>query len=201
MFLQLSLFFSILSMIYFILAYYGIIRYVRIHFDNIEPYLDRYKSVPKIGNNRVVLAFTVDEKNVKKIKPFLISLLDQSVRVDDIVLFIPKEKEGIVPARVKKLLSVRSYDKSYTNPVESCSVLTEPEAQTKIIMVSPTILYGENFIEEMLKQSEKSTDCIVYAKTGNREYGMLIKPEFFNSDGSMKSKKIASCRYGGSYRL
>lgn len=201
MFLQLSLFFSILSMIYFILAYYGIIRYIRLHFDSVEPYLDRYKNIPKMGKERVVLAFTIDEQNLKKIKPFLISLLDQSVRVDDIVLFIPKQKEGIVPARIKKLLSIRTYDKKYTNPVESCSVLTEPEAQTKIIIVSPTVLYGENFIEEILKQSQKSPDCIVYAKAGNKEYGMLIKPEFFESDGNMKGKKIASCRYGGNYRL
>ena len=59
------------------------------HLHTSENYINNYKNLKKIKNN-VILSFTTTPEKIEKIRPMLNSILDQTIRVDKIVLNIPK---------------------------------------------------------------------------------------------------------------
>lgn len=187
-----SLIFSIISLIYLFLVQYGVDRYVFLHHFSTESYLEKYPQLDKADKDRVVICFSASEKELKKLKPFVNSLLDQTVRVNEIVLNIPYKDMDKVPSEYKKVLSVRGYSKDYENASNAvCSVLCEPEAKTKIIIVEPGIIYGKDFVQTMVEQSNKNPNKIIYGGKNKKE--MLIKPEFFTDKISEYEKGSKCC--------
>jgi hypothetical protein len=93
---------------------------------------------------------------------------------------IPKDSE--VPNNLKKILTTHHYEKDYDDAVDLIySVLREPESNTKIILVEPNMIYGKDFIESMIEDSDKNPEKIIYAdKSKNKKYGILLKPKFFD---------------------
>jgi hypothetical protein len=179
----LSLLLSVLSLLYLILNYFGLIRYVILHRSKTEDYISRYPSLPKADKNRVVVCFTIsDIKEFDTIKPFINSILDQTVKVDDIAVTLSYKDIDKIPQQYKKIISGYGYNQDYDNAGNLIfSILREPESDTKIIMVDPHVVYGEDFIETILQSSEKNNDKIIYAdKNKNIKYGVLIKPTFFD---------------------
>ena len=62
------------------------------------------------------------------------------------------------------------------------SLLREKECGTKMILMRDDIVYGKDFIETLLKKSDKHPESCIY--TGNNfdnADGILIKPEFVNN--------------------
>jgi hypothetical protein len=180
-----SLVFSILTLIYLISAQYGYGRYLGLHFRNSESYIDNYTKLDKADKDRVVIAFSGDSKNLT---PFINSLLDQTVRVDDIALTIPYKKLGEVK-ELNKAISKYGYSKEYSKDSGKdssianliSSVLREPDSKTKIILVEPNMIYSKDFVETMVEKSNNSPDSIIYGdKSKDVKYGILIKPSFFN---------------------
>lgn len=190
-----SLVFSILGLIYLILAYYGIIRYVKLHVVSTDTYIENYMKLPKASKDRVTVCFTAEAKQLENLKPFINSILDQTVRVDDIALTIPYKDMNKVPENLKKILSSYGYNKDYDNAGNLiCSVLREPEAETKIIVVEPNMVYGQDFIETIIEESEKNPDKIIYAnKTKDPKWGVLLKPKFFTDKISDYEKGKGCC--------
>jgi hypothetical protein len=180
--LIISLILSILSLLYFVTEYYGCHRYIKLHFDDTEVYLKNYTKLAKAAKDRTIVCFSATPEQMLTMKPFINSILDQTVRVDEIMLIIPYKNMGKVPEKFKKVLSIHGHSKNYDNAANLvCSVLTEPEAKTKIIIVEPNMVYSQDFVENMVEQSEKNPDKIIYGFT-NKEtrYGILVKPEFFD---------------------
>lgn len=173
-----------------ILSYYGLIRYGLMYWRSPEYYINRYTALPKADKDRVVVAFTASPDEMAKMGPFVKSILDQTVRVDDIALTIPYKNTGKVPAELKKVLSVYGYSKDYDDASNLiCSILREPEANTKVILVEPNVIYGPDFVQTMVKKSNENKDKIVYGgKDRQRKYGLLIKPEFFDDKISQYEK-------------
>jgi hypothetical protein len=180
--LIISLIISIFSLFYLIFDYYGYIRYVKLHLYDNNLYLKNYVLLPKLNKERIVICFTTTSDNIKNIKPFINSILDQTLRVDEIILILPYDDQKNVPDNIKKILSVQGYKKKYnSSPNVICSVLTEPEATTKIILVEPSIIYSQDFVENMVEASNKNPDKIIYSSnTKQTKYGILIKPKFFD---------------------
>jgi hypothetical protein len=185
--LILSLVFTVLYLIYMFLSYYGIIRYGLLHFHNIDYYVKNYPKLPKNSDvmsklpknsDRVVIHFSTD--NMSKLTPFINSLLDQTIRVDEIAVSLPYKDMKNIPEYMKKVLSVYGYSKNYNDAGKLIPVLLrEQDANTKIIIVEPNIVYGKDFIEEMVDQSDMNPNNII--KNGDT---ILIKPEFFNNNVS-----------------
>lgn len=190
-----SLVLSILGLIYLVLSYYGIIRYIKLHVTSPETYIENYTKLPKESKDRVTVCFTANASQIDKLKPFINSILDQTVRVDDIALTIPYKDTGKVPESLKKVLSTYGYSKDYDNAGNLiCSILREPEANTKIIIVEPNMVYGQDFIESMLEESEKHPDKIIYADNSKLpKWGILIQPKFFNDKISDYEKGKGCC--------
>lgn len=201
-----SLVLSVITLLYIILDYCGYIRYIKLHLFSTEHYLKNYKNLEKADKNRVIVSFSLPLV-VGSLKPFINSLLDQSVRVDDIIINI-KDSGSIdtsflktLETDYKKVLTINKYKKDYDDASNLiCSVLREPETNTKIILVDPGIVYGKDFIQDLVDKSIKEPDKIIYGNSGKKlKDGILVKPGFFDnkisdySKGSGCYKWIANC--------
>jgi hypothetical protein len=154
---------------------------MRLKLYSTEYYVSKYPKLPKADQKRVVLVFSIDKDEIKDIKPFINSLLDQTVRVDDIALSVKEEDKDIVPADLKKVINTYSYDKDYQElGVVIPTVLREPETNTKIIVLEPMKIYGEDFVQTIIEKSNENEDKIIHLK--NYPKIMLIKPSFFKEN-------------------
>ncbi len=149
--LIISLVLSILSLLYFIAEYYGGTRYIKLDRNDTDSYLANYKTIEKASKGRVVVCFSCTLERLVYIDQFLNSILDQTVRVDEIMLVIDYSEINYIPEKYKKIVSVHGLKKNYDNNSNLiCSILTEPDADTKIFLVSPDIIYPLDFIETMV---------------------------------------------------
>lgn len=166
--------------------YNGIIRYFKLHFANPEPYINSYKNLDKASQkDKIVVAFS--SSDLSKIKPFINSILDQTVRVDDIAVSIPYKNMQNIPSNIKKVLSLYGTSVQYSDS-GVCHALREPEANTKIILVEPNVVYGQDFIEKMVDFSDKNPSKMIISK-----YAKLIKPKFFDKNLSCQDVIETCC--------
>ena len=177
----LSLIISIIVMVYLCLSYHGIIRALRLKLYSSEYYINKYPKLPKADKKKVVLVFSINRDEVKDIKPFINSLLDQTVRVDDIALSVNTEDKDILPEELKKVVNTYTYDKNYDDlGTVIPTVLREPETNTKIIVLEPMKIYGEDFVQSIVEKSNENGDKIIHVK--NYPNIILIKPSFFSEN-------------------
>jgi hypothetical protein len=177
-----SLIFSVIALAFMILSYIQITRYFQLHIKSTESYIKKYPTLPKANKERTVIAFTTTPDKLNNMKPFINSILDQTVRVDDIALNIPYKYFGQVPDDLKKIVSVYGYNIDYENVGDMiCSILREPEGNTRIILVDPETIYGNDFVETIVDESENHPDEIIYGgKDKTKRSGILIRPSFFD---------------------
>ena len=104
-----NIIFILLLIIVIIFYYYDIFRYIKIHFDSDYEYIKNYKKLNKFNyTDRIVISLTTTPDRIQYIKPVIKSLLDQSVKVDQIVLNIPKlckNKEYDIPKELNSMLN------------------------------------------------------------------------------------------------
>jgi hypothetical protein len=103
------------------------------------------------------------------------SLLDQTVQVDEIALTVPYGTK--VPKYIKGVAQVyNSLDyKGCENLIPV--LMREGEKDTKIIIVEDDMVYGKDFIENIVDMSEKYTGKAIKSKAS-----ILIVPEYFSGD-------------------
>lgn len=178
----LSLVATVISLIYLMLSHFEVIRYISIRNADVESYTAKYPNLPRASDKKTVIAFTATEEQLKNLKPFIVSLLDQTVRADEIVVVLPYSLTGKVPEDLRNVLSVRGHSKDYDDASALVStVLSEPEADTKIILVEPYMVYGKFFVQTMAEKSDEEPSKIVYGnKNKGKAYGILVKPKFFD---------------------
>lgn len=191
-FIILSLIISFLSLVYLTLSYYGMIRYYKLHGNT--DYYKFFSKLPSLKDERIVVSFSVKkEDELSNLLPFLNSILHQSVRVNEIAMNLPYSLQSKIPDNIKKIVSVYGYSKDY----EKCSsfiptILREPDSNTKIIIVSPDIVYDYNFIVDIVDYSNEYKNNIIVAQKGE-EYGVLVKPSFFDTKISEYNRENKSC--------
>lgn len=196
-FLIFSLILTIITIVYLFLDYFGHIRFWKLCNKGVESFMDKYKSTPKT-KDRTVVSFSGE--NSKNIKPFINSILDQSKRVHDIVLTTKYGKN--YPSYLDSIVTYHKYSKDYDKDISTiiCSLLREGDANTKIVILSPDMVYGEDFIEKLVKESDDSPESIIMTRD---KKAMLIKPAYFNEncltsvsiDQLLKDKKIKIIEY------
>lgn len=181
-----SLIVSFIFLFYMIFDYLGYVRYLKLHLYSMSSYIENYTKLDKADKTRVVVSFKYNKENVKDLKPFINSILDSSVRVDDISICTPYKNIKNIPEEMKKVLSIvgTSLDK-IDNDIHY-SILKEPESNTKIIIVNPDMIYGKDFIQTIVDESNSNPDKIICDKNEN---ALLIKPEFFCSKNEKLSQK------------
>jgi hypothetical protein len=180
--LLLSLLFSIFTLVYFVLSHLGYTRSFMLNIKSPASFLESYKKLPAAGGRTIIA--TTDTHN-DRLTPVINSILDQTIRVNEIVVFTDKDKE------YHNVVSKRIYSKNkndnLTNSIVQ-SVLTEPDAETKIIIIESKII-PQDHIQLMLDYSNKNPNKII--KWDN---SLLIKPKFFNSNvTNFNGKNLKDC--------
>lgn len=157
-------------------------RYNKLKKSSLENYIKNYKDVKKCTKDKVVVSLTSTPKRIKHITPMLNSLLDQTVRVDQIVLNIPENDKYQVPEEYKNVCNIFTTGKDYGSGTKFIpTLLREGECGVKIILLDDDYIYGKDLIETLVKESDKHPGKSIY--TGDEfkaSGGILIKPEFIN---------------------
>lgn len=178
----------ILSVIMIFVSYFGIIRYVSLHYQDIEYFIQNYNKLEKADpKERVVISFTTTPDKINKIRPMIMSLLDQTVKVDQIALNIPYIRNGQIydiPKEYNDILSIFRSNKDYGSGSKYIpTLLREGECGTKIIYLNDNQIYGKDLIESIVNESNDNPNMAIYTKGDMNSSGsVLIKPEFFNCD-------------------
>lgn len=186
--MDLFIFTTILSLIFILLSYFGILRYFKLHCDSCQKHTENYKNLDKANDNRVVLSLSTTPDRIKKMKPTINSLLDQTVRVDQIALNIPKTFKGQeynVPEEYKDIMNI-----FICNEYENCTnyiptVLREDDNNTIILILDDNIIYGKDFIEKMIEEHKKDTKSAIVHNNS-----ILIIPEFLDVDKFNERSKL-----------
>lgn len=180
-----SLVSAILSLIYVILNYYGITRYISMYFLSAEKYTKNYKKLDKIGNYKTVISLTITQNQMSKLPQVIKSLLDQTIRVDYISLIIPYGYEYQLPKDLDSSILVLRCSKDHG--ILNClipSILKETESTTRIITLGADSVYGTDFIETLMESSEKYPDKIIYVNKNDvidLNKGVVFSTKFFNT--------------------
>lgn len=183
-----SIVLSLLSIVISILVYFGIIRYIHLYFSKtVDKYTEKYTDLPMASENKTIIVLSIDsEEDLKNIFPTVNSILDQTVRVNQIFLVVPCSSTFEIPENLLKVVSVvkpgKVYDDKYQDII---SILErEKEKNTIIIRISKGIIYGKEFIENIIEISESNPDSVI-----NDESNLffVLKPSFIKFDESSKN--------------
>jgi hypothetical protein len=192
---------SVLSLIFVILSHFGIIRYISIHSNMEKKYIEGYSKLIKADEKtRVVVTFTATPENINNLGPMILSILDQTVKVDNISMSIPYNYEGGVtgatgatgatgytgpsqyniPPWYKDAISIYRSEQDY-GPGEKIipSLLRESEKDTKIIYIEENKIYGKDLIERLVDESNKYPNEAIATQNNS---AILICPQFFKAD-------------------
>ena len=198
---------SVLSLVVTVASYYGYARYFKLRFDNnTSKYAHDYLKLDRGASKKKILVslYCSNDTPYDAIKDTINSILDQTVRPDQIIVNVPpgstlKLDDAIVSNAIGV---VHIMPKDYGEPSSLISpLLREKDAGTIIILASERVIYGIEFVEKMLAASQAHPDCIIYTKgyngktfasTNNKvdkdndvidaDYGVLVKPKFFDGN-------------------
>ena len=169
-----SLVVSFLSLIYMVLNYYGFIRKWELSLYSVDSYLKAYSKKEKYWTEKVIVSLNVTEKEHDLLKPCLNSILDQSVRADDIVLNFLGKKLIDLPALKKfKKYKYDSADNALSN------TLKHERDDCIIILVNKLKIYGKDFVLDLLLENNERKTSVIYADEKNV---ILAKPSFFGEN-------------------
>lgn len=181
---------TIISLVVIILSYFGFTRYLSLHLTSSRGFIEKYSKLPTTGSKRVIISFSTTPDKIKKIRPMINSILDQTVKVDQIAMVIPykyKGKKYDVPEYISQVANIFPSGKDYGKGTKLIPVLLrEDECDTIIIALDDNVVYGQDFIYTLIEESQKNPDSIIIDKKGS---AMLVKPDCFDYDVINREKE------------
>jgi hypothetical protein len=199
----LSIFLSLLSVVFIFLSYYGLTRLYSIKTGNCEEFAKGYLKLQKAPTSRKIIV-SIAGNNFEKLKPTIKSIFNQTFRPDQIIISVPPNSLMDLDPFIKdnNLITVHKLAKNYGKCCNIMSpLLREKDGDAIIIIANEDTIYGVDFIENMVEESEKNPDCVIYTSgynakifvdTGKRvdtnsdvievNKGVLIKPKFISTD-------------------
>lgn len=198
--------FIIFSLILTALAYFGLIRLFQLKRRSCESCAESYIKLPRVDTkHKIIVSMFTEEQNLDNIKTGINSILDQTVRVDQIIINIPETNDFEMPAYIKdnNIIIVHKINPKYGKCSSFVSpLLRERNGEAIIILVGDKTVYGSDFVETLAEESEKHKDSVVYVsgytakgylETGKKvdnknndvvdiDSGVLIKPSMFSDD-------------------
>lgn len=171
-----------LSLYLTLFMYFEVFRFLKMRFSKIN--YENYHKLDKADNdNRVVISLSLTDKNISSIKPMLFSLIDQTVKVDNIVLNLAnKTDEYILPSEYTNFLTVYDNLQSYGSLINILPTKRRERDQNTIIIYinNNHIVYGKDFIQTMVETSNKYPDSII---TTNKDFcksdAVLVRMQSF----------------------
>lgn len=181
MFYIVMLVLSVLSIIMILISYFGFIRYLTLYLKSIDGYIENYSKLPRANDKKVVISFTTTPDRVDKLEPMIKSLLDQSVKVDMIVMNIPYKYKGKkfpeLPKYLEKVVNVYRFNKNYGEGGKLIPTLfREKDCDTIIIVVKDDQVYGQDFVQTMVEEVKKNPGKLV---RDEKKTALALTPSVF----------------------
>ena len=182
---------TVISVLMMVVMYFGYLRYAQLHIYSVESYAKNYSKLPRaVEDNKVVVSFSATPEQVKKLKPLVNSLLDQTVKVDQIGVSVPSGSGVKIPEKYDIVLNTFRCGKDYGECNKTIPVLLrERDGDTIVIIVKNGYVYGKDMIETLCEQSKEKMDSAIITKCGR---AMLVKPRFFSADILDKDEETVS---------
>ena len=203
---MLQIAFSVFSLFYILLAYYGYVRYLNLKMKSCESYAKDYLKIPRSPTkHKVIVSMTTRTNNFENIKPTVNSLLDQTVHPDQIIISTPPDIQLQLPDFIRKnnIILVHHLTNDYGKSSNFLSpLLREKDGEAMIILVDDSGIYGTDFVESMVAASEEAPNSVIFVSGYNAKKsaeqkrkinnhsepndvistadGVLIKPKFFD---------------------
>lgn len=175
---------SIFSLIFILLTYYGLTRYINLCiFKDSKTYINNYKLKNKKNTCKVVISLTFTDiynHQHDNLRPMINSLLDQTAKVDQISINIYPNKNTHFINQYKDIVNVYKIGKDFGNCINFIPTLLREGETNTIIIVLPdkTYIFGKDYIETLIETSEEFPDNAILDTKNNV---ILIKPKFFDS--------------------
>jgi len=143
---------SFLSLIFSILTYFGLIRYFNMYLFSSKSYANSYKTLERANNDKVVINININPNKNYISSAVINSLLDQTVRVDEINIFTDK------PITLPETNGIVKRHKTYKNyfSVMPC-IMKETNKNTIIIFLNDNKIYGKDFIQDLIDSTDKDS--------------------------------------------
>lgn len=175
----LTLIFSFLSVVFIFLSYFGIKRYILLHLGSGNKIIEKYNELDSADEeNKTIIGMYVNKNRINKIKPVILSLLDQTVKVDNIILVADKDAD--IPSNYSDIVSVIRCGKNYGDTNANACIpllLKENDNNTRLLIVEDNIIYGKDFVENIIEEFNKNP-----SRSLRNKNTILVIPEFFKSD-------------------
>lgn len=155
-------------------------RYLRFKYWDMKPNITSRSSYKK--ETRIVITMTTIPERINKMHPTIASLLDQSIKADEIALNLPwktrKGKSYDIPKWLSEIKEVKIYrvnedEGPATKLLPTLRRETNPD--TKILVVDDDVIYNSKTLEKLLKVHDKRKCAVT-------QYGIVLQP-----DGSLPS--------------
>lgn len=209
--ISIILFTTILSLIFILLSYFGITRYISLHFRDCKKFVEQYNNLPKASKKRVIISFTYSENNIK---PMINSILDQTVKVDQIGIVVPNyiDNKTKIPEYITTMANIFPSGKNYGKGNNLIPILLrEKECDTIIIALDNNYIFGKDFIEYIIELSEKYPSTTLIDKhnrfilTTPSNYGCDVidrEKDSFNYEWFIqKTNKSETVEYQENYKM
>ena len=181
---------TILSLLFIILTYFGITRYLTLQLQSSDTYIENYHKLPKSDAKKVNIVIYSDSKNINRLKPMINSILDQTIRVDRIFLVKTDITSDKLPEYLKKIVTVLPAAKKYGGEFANSLIpmlLNEKNADTTIVSLKNNMVYGKDFIETIINMSEKIPKTAILDNNNN---ALVVKPNYYDPNIFDRNKDI-----------
>lgn len=173
--------FTILSLVIILALYYGLDRYVILKMASkcrATEMINNYSSLRNASDDRTVVTFSsADDHNIL---PTVLSLLDQTVKVDQIALnSCLKKQPSDICLQVINVFRVSDKTEQFRGIVPTLE--REKDSKTNIIWLRDDYIYGKDFIESMFDQKKDSNVVIAKDRHG-KIIGILLKPDSLKTE-------------------
>jgi len=176
---------TFLSITFLIVEYFEIRRYMCLKYskETNMKLLEKYSTLPKGSDNKTIISVYFDYTRIKELIGLLNSILDQTVKVDQINLIAPLRDISKIPENFKDIFTIipcdqkdfsckaeervsggsrtdRSGTEFRAKVLQTC-LLNEDERDTNIIIISSYDILGKDFVFDLLNFSNNNQDYII----------------------------------------
>ena len=176
-----------LIFLFLVIYFFNFYRYFKLKYNpNLQDYIIKYIHKKNINikgfNSKIIVSISCRPHNSHQLESLLASLLDQTIKIDQIALNIPYKTNDGKNYNIKKKCEdvVNIYKCGYDYGKENNiipTILREGEYGTIVISLDENVIYGRNFLELLIKKSVENNNCTILFNEG-----ILVKPEFFTKD-------------------
>ena len=188
---------SFLSLIFSILTYFGIIRYINMYLFSTSNYANSYKTLERAKNDKVVINININPNKNYISYAVINSLLDQTVKVDEINIF---SDNPIILPDTKGIVKRHKTYKNYCAALPC--IMKETNKNTIIIFLNDNKIYGKDFIQDLIETADKdsSKNCAISCGL-SKDKTILTRTGFFDIDTTNISKDYNTADFINTYLL